>query len=143
MITALLSAVAVMVWWAFFSRAPRFDRWAGLVLMLVALVATSRLVHVSIRTGAMGMLFFVSAAPVLSLALVVWAAASRRLPDGARRASMVAVVVLVCGFWTILRTEGVTSDLIGSDFHWRWTPTAEQRLLSSAAAPAPHPISST
>ena len=56
-------------------------------LMIVALFATSRVVHVSIATGMMGMMLVIYAVPVLSLALVAWAVASRRLSDGARRAS--------------------------------------------------------
>jgi outer membrane protein assembly factor BamB len=124
--------LAVVVWWAFFSRAPWSERLGAIVLMIVALVATSRIIHVSIATGGMGMLFPIYAIPVLSLAFVVWAVASRRLSDGPRRASMVATILLACGVWTLLRTDGVTSDAIGSDFHWRWAQTPEQRLLARA-----------
>lgn len=133
MIGAAVCALAVVVWWAFFSRAPRSERFGAVALMILALFATSRVIHVSIATGGMGMLFPISAVPVLSLAFVVWAAASRRLSDRARRASMVATILLACGVWALLRTDGVTGDLIGSDFHWRWAPTPEQRLLAETA----------
>ena len=83
----LAGALAILVWWLFFSRAPWSERLGALVLMIVAVFATSRLVHVSIAEAGMGiLLFFVLAVPVLSLALVAWAVASRRLPDGPRRA---------------------------------------------------------
>jgi outer membrane protein assembly factor BamB len=111
--------------------------------MIVALFTTSRIVHESIAGGGMGMLLYFLAIPVLSLALVAWAVASRRLSSGPRRASMVATILLACGIFTLVRTSGVTSDVIGSDFHWRWTPTPEERLLARAAdeptAPAPAP----
>jgi outer membrane protein assembly factor BamB len=133
LIGSALSALAILVWWVFFSRAPCSERLGALVLMIVALLATSRLVHESIAGGAMGMLLYVYAIPVLSLALVAWAVASRRLSSRPRRASMVATILLACAIFTLVRTDGVTSDVIGSDFHWRWTQTAEQRLLAHAA----------
>ena len=106
----LVGGLVVIVWWAFFSRAPRFERWGAIVLMIVALVATPRILHESIATGGMGMLFFIYAIPVLSLAFVVWAVASRRLSDGPRRATMVATILLACGVWTLVRTAGITGD---------------------------------
>src|SRR5262245_24117801 len=50
----LLGVLAFVVWWAFFSRAPHFERWGALVLMIVALFATPRIhiLHKSIETGA-------------------------------------------------------------------------------------------
>jgi len=36
----LFGGLAIVVWWAFFSRAPRSERWGAVVLMIVALVAT-------------------------------------------------------------------------------------------------------
>src|SRR5881409_2041245 len=71
--------LAVVVWWVFFSRARWSERLGAMVVMIVAMVATSRVIHVSIATGMMGMMFPVYAIPVLSLALVAWAVATRRL----------------------------------------------------------------
>ena len=56
-LSALLGGLAVVVWWAFFSRAPRSERWGAVVLMIVALAATSRIIHQSIATGMMGIMF--------------------------------------------------------------------------------------
>jgi len=129
--SGLFGGLAIVVWWAFFSRAPRSERWGAVVLMIVALVATSRIIHESIATGMMGMMFVVYAIPVLSLAFVVWAVASRHLRDGPRRAAMVATILLACGVWTLLRTGGITGDA-DSDFAWRWAETPEERLLAQA-----------
>ena len=41
----LLGAVAVLVWWVFLSRVPRFERWGGIALMIVAVAATPRILH--------------------------------------------------------------------------------------------------
>ncbi len=125
----LFGGLAVVVWWAFFSRAPRLERWGAVVLMVVALVATRPLLHESMAMAGMGVLFFVYAIPVLSLAFVVWAVTCRRLPDGPRRAAMVATILLACGVWTLVRTGGITNDA-DTDFAWRWSETPEERLLA-------------
>ena len=129
-IGVFVGGLAIVVWWAFLSRAPRYERWGAIVLMIVALVATRRILHESVATAGMGVLFFFYAVPVLSLAFVVWAVASRRLAGGARRNAMVATILVACGGWTLVRTGGVSST--GSEFAWRWTETAEERLLAQA-----------
>jgi len=124
--------LAVVVWWLFFSRARWSERVGALVVMTVALFATSRVVHESIANGMMGMMLPISAIPLLSLALVASVAAGRRLSNGPRRASMVAAILLACGVFTLVRTGGITGDG-DSDLHWRWTETPEERLLAQAA----------
>jgi hypothetical protein len=127
----LVAGLAIMIWWMFFSRAPWPERVGALVLMIVALLLTSRVIHESISKAPGGMLFPILAVPALSFALVVWAVASRRLSSGPRRASMVATILLTCGVFALLRTSGFSGD--GEfEFHWRWTPTPEQRLLAQA-----------
>ncbi len=132
--------LALLVWWAFFSRATRAERWGAVILMIVALVSIRPLLHVSVRTGSMGMLVFYYAIPTLSLAFVVWAAASRRLSAGTRLATMVATILLACGVWTLVRNHGISFD--GADLSWRWAQTAEERLLArgpdAMTAPGAH-----
>lgn len=69
-IGALACGLAVVLWWLFFSRAPWSERVGAIVLMVVAVLATSRIVHQSIANGMMGKMLPVYAIPVLSLALV-------------------------------------------------------------------------
>src|SRR3990172_5836688 len=64
----VVGGLAIVVWWLFFSRAPWSERLGAILLMIAAMFATSRIVHESIATGAMGMLFPIIAIPVLSLA---------------------------------------------------------------------------
>jgi len=127
----LACALAIVVWWVFFSRAPWFDRLGVIVVMAVAIVAIRPLTHKSIQNGMMGMMFVLYAVPpTLSLALVGWAVASRRLSAGLRRVTMVAAILLGCGVWLLVRTNGIIGG--ASDLAWRWTPTAEERLLARA-----------
>ncbi len=125
-------ALAVLVWWVFFSRAPRLDRWGALALIVVAMAVTPRFLHESVRTGNAGLQFYFQATPVVSLALVAWAVASRRLADRPRRATMVATILLACGIFTLLRSDGITGEG-NPQFAWRWSPTDEERLLDQAS----------
>jgi outer membrane protein assembly factor BamB len=129
MVGEVVGGLAIIVWWLFLSRAPWSERVGALVLMVVALVATKRIVHASIAGGAMGMLIFVLAIPVLSFALVAWAVASRRLSAAPRRVALVVTILLACGVFTLIRTGGITANA-DSDLHWRWTKTPEQRLMA-------------
>jgi outer membrane protein assembly factor BamB len=131
MLGGVVGGLAIVVWWLFFSRALWSERVGAILLMIVAVVATKLLVHESIARVGMGMLLYISSIPYLSLALVAWALVTRRLSDGARRVSLVAAIVLACAPWTLLRTAGIGGA--GSEFHWRWTPTPEQRLLAQVS----------
>jgi outer membrane protein assembly factor BamB len=130
MIGALVCAVAIVVWWLFFSRAPWSERLGAVAVAVVALFATSRIIHVSVATGMMGMMFRFYSIQVLCPVFVAWAVATRRLSDGLRRASMVATILLVCGAFALLRTDGIMGA--GAQWAWRWSKTPEQRLLAQA-----------
>jgi outer membrane protein assembly factor BamB len=139
-IAGLAAGLVVIVWWAFFSRAPRFERLGAIALMVLAMVATPRILHPSIATGMMGMMFAIYAIPVLSLAFVLSAVAGRRLSDGPRRALMAAAILLACGVWTLFRTDGITGEG-AAQFAWRWSQTHEARLLAQARnEPEPPPV---
>ncbi len=127
--SGILFGLAIAIWWLFFSRAPKFERWFAIVLMIAALVATSQIIHKSIATTMMGMMFPVYSIPFLSLAFVAWVVVSRRFSDRIRRATMVATILIASGFWALLRTNGMDGE-VHQDFSWRWAKTAEERLLS-------------
>jgi outer membrane protein assembly factor BamB len=84
----------------------------------------------------MGVMLPIYALPVLCLALVVWAVATRGLSSRVRRASLIVSILIACSLFTLIRTGGVTGDG-DSDLHWRWTPSPEERLLARAGDPAP------
>jgi outer membrane protein assembly factor BamB len=129
MIGGVAGGLAIVVWWVFFSRAYWSERVGAIALMIVALFATSRIVHPSIANAGMGMMLPIFGIPVLGLALVIAVVASRRLSSRSRRLSMVAAILLGCGVITALRTGGITGDGV-ADLHWRWTKTPEERLLA-------------
>jgi outer membrane protein assembly factor BamB len=135
---SLISAVGIVLWWLFFSRAPWMERLGMVALAAASLFVTSRLVHESIAGGAMGFLLFVLSIPLLCLAFVAAVAATRRLADRPRRLAMAATIVLACGAWTLVRTGGFDSGG-KNDFAWRWSTTPEERLLVAQAAEEPPP----
>ncbi|MDE0627961.1 MAG: PQQ-like beta-propeller repeat protein [Bryobacterales bacterium] len=126
----LAGGLAVAVWWAFLSRAPRPERLGFIALAAVTLFVASRLVDESIADGMMGMLMFLYAVPVASLAIVASAAGTRRLTPRTRRTAMTAAILLSCGVWTVLRSEGITGAG-AAEFRWRWAKTAEQQFLET------------
>ena len=153
-LVAVLAPVAggvlILLWWLFFSRARWSERVGVVALMIVAAWATYFIVHPSIQGGFMRRMFpLFFAVPGLALALVVWAVATRRLGSGPRFAALVAIVVVTCGLFVAVRTDGIKGGI--PQLAWRWTPTAEERLLAqarnepaaAAAAPAPAPDTPT
>jgi outer membrane protein assembly factor BamB len=127
----LACVLLVLAWWLLFSRAPWVERVGAVVLMVAAVLAVRLIVHPSIAGGMMGLMPVILAIPLLSLALVVWAAVSRSFPPTLRRTSLVAAMVLACLPLLLIRTDGIRGA--GSDLAWRWTPTAEQRLLAQTS----------
>jgi outer membrane protein assembly factor BamB len=131
---ALVCAVAVLVWWAFFSQAPHAERWGIIALIIVGALGTSRIIDKSIATGMMGFMFMMYSIPVMSLALVLGAAAGRRLSNGPRRASLAVAILLACVALTLVRTNGMSGEG-RSDFAWRWSKTHEEKLVAQAQLP--------
>ncbi len=133
----------ILVWWLLFSRAPWVDRVLAVLLMAAGVWATKPFIDKSLATGAQGLLFYILVIPGLSLVFAAWAVAARRLPDTPRRATMIATILIACGFWTLMKTGGFTATL-NMDLKWRWAQTPEDRLLQSAklpiAPPAAQPV---
>lgn len=121
----------VGVWWMFFSRALWLDRLVAAVVTIAAMGVVPTYVHESIKTGAMGALYYISVMPLLSLVFVVWAILSRRSSNGLRRVTMVVTILLASGFWTVVRTDGMRGTG-GADYAWRWSETSENKLLAHA-----------
>lgn len=138
---AIVLGLLVLVWWLFFSRLPWLDRLGAVVLMAAAMAVTPRILHRSVATGMMGFMFWIYVIPLLSLALVAAAAITRRLGSGMRLAVVAAAILIACGTFALVRTDGIRGEG-GSQFAWRWAKTAEEQLLAGtgAAPPAPRTI---
>jgi outer membrane protein assembly factor BamB len=142
MLMGVLGGLAILLWWLLFSRAPWLERIGAPLLIVGALILTKRVVHASIAGGMMGMLPYVLAIPLFGLLLVAWAVLTRRFSTGVRRLALLATILLGCSVLMLIRTGGITGEA-NSDLHWRWSKTAEQRLLAQASdessAPATAP----
>jgi len=122
--------IVFLIWWAFFSRAAWVERLSAIGLFAVALGGTWLLRHES-----MWMLWLLGyAIPGLCLAFIIWAVATRRLPDRVRRITMVATILLACGVWLFVREDGINGDHVAR-YGWRWTASPEERLLAQTANP--------
>ncbi|HVQ43093.1 MAG TPA: PQQ-binding-like beta-propeller repeat protein, partial [Vicinamibacterales bacterium] len=126
----LASALAVLVWWLFFSRAPWPERLGVIAFVVLAVAVTYRLVDESISGGAMGFMLTFFSLPAMAAALGAAVFVTRHAPTSTRRASLVIGVAMACGFFTMLRTDGMWNG--NPQLHWRWTPTAEDLLLAKA-----------
>ena len=135
----VIGTVLILLWWLFFSRAAWKERIGAVALMALAIFLTHRFfLHESIKTGAMGMLFFLLGSQTVALAFVLWAVVTKNLSNPVRRATMVLTILLACGAWTLLRTGGFSSGDFDHDFAWRWSPTHEERFLAELKnQPAP------
>jgi outer membrane protein assembly factor BamB len=139
------SALALLLWWLFFSRAPWVARLGALAAVAVAVAALRPFMDPSITGGAMGGLQYILTIPAMALGLVAWAVSTRQLHDRARLAALPVVMLLAAGSLLLLRTDGMGGGVL-FDVRWRWQPTAEERLLADVtdgavkdepAAPAP------
>ena len=127
--TVVGGAILIVLWWLLFSRAPWLERIGAVVLMVPLALLVKRLSDISIAGAGQGFLVYIMSAPLLAFGLVVWAASTRRLNTGARRAALVAILVIACAPILLIRTDGVGGP---NPFHWRWTPTAEEVLLAQS-----------
>ena len=147
--TMFLGGVAggalIILWWLFLSRAPWIERLGAIVVMILAIAATVPFLDPSITQAGQGKLFYILVFPVVALALVAAAVVSRRFGAGSRRAVIVLAIAAASGSFALLRTGGVTGGG-DTDIHFRWTPTAEERLLAQLRdeppppAPKPAPV---
>ncbi|HEX5215682.1 MAG TPA: PQQ-binding-like beta-propeller repeat protein [Vicinamibacterales bacterium] len=140
-LAGVLGALIVVIWWLFFSRAPWSMRLTTSGTIAVLMYLTYRAIDASIAGGMMGLMFPISAIQTVALALVIWAVVSRGWSKTPSRLALLLAILIGCGVWLLLRTDGIISG--GPQLAWRWTPTAEQKLLAQAndvpepIAPAP------
>jgi outer membrane protein assembly factor BamB len=130
-IAGYVSALLIVVWWLAFSRARWYERLGALAAMALAVAVMRPVLDRSIVGGAMGNLTYVLAFPLMSLALVAWAFGTRRHSVPVRLATLPTAMLLACGFLTLLRTDGIGGETM-FQLRWRWTQTAEERLLAEA-----------
>ena len=125
-----VGALAVLIWWLGFSRASWLERVAAVAVIVAVPAVTMALGHPSMFVW---VLWY--AAPVLSLALVVGAVVGRTLSERKRILVMALAIVLPGAAALVLRIPGVAGQGVAA-FAWRWSETAEQRLLERSDEPS-------
>jgi outer membrane protein assembly factor BamB len=145
MLGGVASALLIVLWWLFFSRAPWLERLGVIVVMAAGVWLTSMAVDPSISGGAQGMLGYIFGFAFFALAIAVWALATNGVSVRSRRLALVPMLLVIGGGSLLaIRTEGVYGT--GFVLHWRWTPTPEEILLAQVndepkpLAPAAAPI---
>lgn len=133
---SLALTLVLIVWWAFFSRARRWERAGSLALIVATLSATWFLRHRSMWLPWL----LAYAIPFVSLAFVTWAVVTRRLPDKIRHATMVATILIACGGWLLVRQNGINGDHKAT-FGWRWKASSEELLLAQTNEEQTTPLS--
>jgi outer membrane protein assembly factor BamB len=135
---SLALTLVLIVWWAFFSRARRWERAGSLALIVATLGATWLLRHRSMWLPWL----LAYAIPFTALAFVTWAVVTRRLPDRLRHATMIATILIACGGWLLVRQNGINGDHQAT-FGWRWRASSEERLLAETKEEQTTPASTS
>ena len=141
-LVGLAGAVVVLLWWLLFSRATWTLRIGVVALIGVAAVTTPLFAHQSIAFGGGGLLFVFLLPATIPLFLVAGAILSRRASPAAQWATMTAAILSSCGVWLLARTDGIKGEG-RTELAWRWTPTAEERLLAANRTVTSSPSTST
>ena len=132
MLSAVGVGVLIFAWWVAFSRASWVDRLGTLLLIAVGFAVTTRVVHPSIANGMMGMMPIFYAIAIMSLAVVASAVVGSGRSSSRRWMAKGAAVAFACAALAAIRTDGIRGAG-GSDVRWRWSPSAEERLLAQGA----------
>ncbi len=130
------------IWWLFFSRAGRGEKWTAAGLVIGVMGLTFVLTDSSITTGFQGLMFPVLFIPVISTVFVMWAVVFRRFPADQRRMLLVSAAVLTGAGFTLIRSNGITGQT-DIDFDLRWAQTAEEKLLDMESEPAENAVPET
>jgi len=136
MLSGIVGGLVIVLWWLFFSRAPWKERLAAIVVMAAVAFVVHPLLDPSISGAAMGILSWILSGATMAFGLAVWAAASRGLTAAPRSVALVTAVLIACASLAVIRTDGISGD--GNfNFHWRWSPTAEDKLLAQERTDPP------
>jgi len=125
----LLIGLLIMVWWLLASRARWYERLAGVAGVALAVAAEQLVAHPSMR----GPLLLVMTIPMtiaaFAIGLMIW---GRQL-DARRTWWALGLAVLGASVSAMVKTDGAWGNF-DFGFAWRWSQTAEERMLSQRAA---------
>ncbi len=130
----LFFALVIIIWWAFFSRLPKTERWGGLLFIVLTIFLFRFLIHKSIAQAGLGFMFPVLALPLTCIVLPVWAFYAQNRDASVRRISLGLLILLSAAVWLPFKTGGINNSG-ESDLSWRWSPTPEDRLVAQGDEP--------
>jgi outer membrane protein assembly factor BamB len=128
--SAALLALAFLLW-AFFNRGMRRGDRLGAILMVIA----AGLLAVPFWHPSIGLFGLLMNLPIVLTTLTAWLLLARWFAISWKRVGAVAVVALTWGYFTLIRIDGLNSDL-QADVRWRWIPSAEDLFLAEAPKPS-------
>lgn len=125
----ILATFLLTVWWLFFSRVP----WRVRVIGILLFAAT--LAWIALTQTHAGPQLLLIAMPVLTTGIVVVSLLTARAPARVRRWSVLTVMAGCAVVFPLFRVADVSSSL-APILTWRWSPTPEEALAASGAAPS-------
>src|SRR6185312_11067121 len=136
MMGPMLCCLLLLIWWLAASRATWKERVFGF-LGLVAVFAIAMVLEEPLMRGP-GTIYVTL--PMGFTAFVVGAALFRNRRPLARTSAALLLAAAGFGFSALLRNDGMNGEY-QLTLHWRWAPSAEDRLLAarSTRSPAPAP----
>jgi outer membrane protein assembly factor BamB len=120
----------LLLWWVAASGATTKERLVGLSGVVLVLVLAGTLMHPSMLGPALIVLVIPGTLAAFGLATAV----ADRLRRQRRTASGLSAAAVVALAALLGRTEGLWGNF-SQELRWRWTPSAEERLLSATAKP--------
>jgi outer membrane protein assembly factor BamB len=123
--SAFLLAIFFIVWWWTNRSLSLRSRLYGFLLMVAAVLIVEPLCHASI--GWWGLLM--SGLPVVLTVWFLWLIVAKRAWPSRQWSGSAVVVALTLAYFTIIRIDGLDSNLRG-DLHWRWNPSPEELFLA-------------
>ncbi len=134
----MIGAFAMLVWWLFFSRL----NWADRVIVPAAciLFGASIFIFGDESIGAMSLVLY--ALPFTLTAWIVWLVVALWMVPLVRsqplswpmcRNGLALLFMGTAVYFSLVRFDGVTGGFVAA-INWRWTPTAEDKLLAATSA---------
>ncbi len=124
----LLSLLLLVAWWVTCSRARWFERLLLGGLALGGIVASNAIAD----RMTLGVPWIMFIAPWIATAWVAGAWFLRAAPPRRRTATLAAILAAGFALPLVVRFDGVTGAMDATP-RWRWSPTAEDRLLAELA----------
>ena len=126
----IICSLLILIWWLTASRATGLERLMGLVGISAFSALTFALSDNSMQSPATMLVWTI---PMGFAAFTIGAFVIRRRTTRTRTCTAIGIAALGLMFSILLRSNGMWGHA-QIDLHWRWTPTAEEKLLAERAS---------